>query len=69
MPIAIPSAVPPPIVASIGDVGVDAPCAGIGAHLRCFFDDVSAAPLPNRLAELTAKLEAARAAAGVRRRT
>lgn len=37
---------------------VDAPCAGIGRELRCAFGDLSAAPLPRRLADLFAALEA-----------
>ena len=39
-------------------VEVDAPCAGIGRELRCAFGDLSAAPLPGRLADLLAALEA-----------
>ena len=41
---------------------VDGPCAVIGAELRCVFGDLSAAPLPGRLADLFAALEATCAA-------
>lgn len=37
---------------------VDAPCAEIGKELRCVFGDLAAAPLPGRLADLFAALEA-----------
>ncbi|MBE7216884.1 MAG: hypothetical protein INR64_00270 [Caulobacteraceae bacterium] len=66
MPISTPSVAPAAIMAA-AEPGVDAPCAGIGAHLRCVFGDLSAAPLPSRMAELTAKLDAARAAVTVTR--
>ena len=35
------------------------PCALIGDRLRRSFDDLSDAPLPNRIADLAAALEAA----------
>ena len=39
---------------------VGAPCAGIGRELRCIFGDLSATPLPGRLADLCAALDADR---------
>ena len=37
---------------------LDSACAGIGRELRCVFGDLSATPLPGRLADLCAALEA-----------
>ena len=37
---------------------VGTPCAVIGKELRCMFGDLAATPLPGRLADLFAALEA-----------